>query len=200
MVEEGEELPTTQNAENPETPPFLGNPMAGNESGSRSGRSMNRPTHGIAGWLSGALLFSGAATPAMAQETTTNTVTATVPSLGAVLALSPLVPGIRLPTGDLFVLGTVTTRHNGPYRLQARLAEPFVVRTGSALVVNEVMARIPGGSLVMLGTLDWVTLATGPGGSGLINPVEFLVIWGGGSRKSPGLAVQFPVVYQVVPL
>ena len=156
--------------------------------------------HGIAGWLSAALLFGAAGTPAMAQETRTNTVTATVPSLGAVLALSPLVPGSRQPTGDLFVLGTVTTRHNGPYRLQARLAEPFVVHTGSTVVVNQVMARIPGGGLVTLGTVDWVTVATGPGGSGMINPVELLVVWGSGSPKTPGLAVQIPVVYQVVPL
>lgn len=142
-------------------------------------------------------LTTGSTRTAEAQDTQTNHVTATVPGLGAVLDVSPLAPGNRLPTADLFVSGTVTTRHNGPYRLQARLTTPFTDPGSGA--VNQVQARTPSGLLVTLGTTDWETVATGPGGTGLVNPVEYLVLWGQGSPRTPNLAVQVPVEYQVVP-
>ncbi|MFN2316057.1 MAG: hypothetical protein ABR551_07360 [Gemmatimonadales bacterium] len=149
-----------------------------------------------AAWAPAGLLFLALGAPASAQQSQTNTVTAVVPSLGAVLAISQLTPGNRLPGGDLFVHGTVTTRHNGPYQLQTRLTEPFSPPGGGT---HSVQARTPGGSLATLGTSEWVTIGTGPGGTGLVNPVEFLVVWGQAGPRNPGTAVQIPVEYRVVP-
>jgi hypothetical protein len=150
---------------------------------------------GAATGFLGALLI-GSPLTAHGQNTQTNQVTATAPSLGAVLAVSPLEPGRRLPDANLFVSGTVTTRHNGPYQLQVRLSAPFTTPDGG--VVHTVQTRTATGSLVTLGTIDWVTVATGPGSAGSVNPVEFLILWAAGP-KSPSLAVRVPVVYQVVP-
>lgn len=141
------------------------------------------------------------AIPVGAQGSRINEVTATVPSVGEVLALSPLSAGDRDQGGDLQVHGTVTTRHNGPYRLQVRHRTPFTDNSGrgGTQPVNQLQARQPNGSFATLGTVDWVTIATGPGAESSLNQVEFLIVWAQTSSKNPSLAVTIPVEYRVVP-
>jgi hypothetical protein len=158
---------------------------------------MRAGSRAIAVALAGVVCLAWAI-PARAQSSVTNRVSATAPSLGAVLAISPLSPSNRVPGGDLFVTGTVTTRHNGPYQLQARLAQPFTSRPGAT--PHTVLARTPDGELTALSTTVWVTVSTGPGGTGLLNAVEYLVQWGDGGPRNPETAVEVPLVYQVVPL
>ena len=148
------------------------------------------------------------ALPCRAQESRTNDLRATVANVGAILAVSPLEPGAREPSGDIHVSGTVTTRQNGPYELQVRLTSLFAETPGGGrgrsagggtAVVNEVRALLPGGAYQTLDTVNWVTIATGPGAASTLNPVVFLIVWGQGSSKSPSLAVTIPVEYRVVP-
>jgi hypothetical protein len=151
-------------------------------------------------WLLITLLSGVITMPCHGQDSKNNDITAIVPSLGAVLAISPLVAGDREPGGDVNVSGTVTTRQNGPYRLQVRLTELFLDKETSAHpVLNQVLARLPSGSWQVLGTVTWVTIATGPGSASTVNPVAYLVQWGQGSTKNPQFAVSIPVEYRVVP-
>lgn len=119
--------------------------------------------------------------------------------MGEVLDTSALFLIERDPGGDVRVGGTVTTRHNGPYRLEARLSELFVEQKGRRTIVNDVYAETPGGP-VLLGTVDWVTVVTGPGATSVINPVRYRVVWGMGASKNPDGALHLPLAYRVVPL
>ena len=137
--------------------------------------------------LAGMIGLAASASHAQAQVVRTLTATANVPDIGVVVSVAPL-----QWTGENHestVSGTVATRHNGPYRLQVRLtsAQP-----------DTILARLPDGSYGMLGTGEWTTVATGPGGSNSANRVEYRIGWanGGGLRPSDGPAI--PVTYRVV--
>lgn len=151
-------------------------------------------------WVVITLLSCVITMPCHGQGSKNNDVTAIVPSLGAVLAISSLATGDREPGGDLTVSGTVTTRQNGPYRLQVRLTQLFLDKETSAHpVLNQVFARLPSGSWQVLGTVTWVTIATGPGSASTVNSVAYRIQWGQGSTKNPQFALSIPVEYQVVP-
>lgn len=145
------------------------------------------------------LLAGLVAMPCVAQTTRTNVVNANAPSVGAVLAVSPLEPDRREPSGDLHVTGTVTTRHNGPYLLQVRLASPFTTGNGPNAATHEVFVQLPGQTLGPLGTTAWVTVASGPGSASIVNPVAYLIRWAQRGPRNTQSATAIPLQYQVVP-
>lgn len=141
------------------------------------------------------------ATPAGAQLLRTNTARASMPSYGMILGVSALSKGTREPTGNIYVLGNVTVRHNGPWRLQVKLTTPFVDKAGNKVkATNEVRVLLANGSYATVTTGAWVTIHTGAGTLSIVKPVKYYIVWGQSSAKNPDLAVQIPVTYQVVPL
>jgi len=131
---------------------------------------------------------------ARAQSIKTNTAKITIPGLGKVVSMTPLKKTNRPPAtgGNLWVEGTVTTSHVGPYQLQAKLSVP---------INDTVKVYVPPSTTVLtkLSTTTWTTVATGPGGTNKVNQVAFLIAWGKNSPKKPADAEAIPVVYQVVP-
>lgn len=126
-----------------------------------------------------------------AQRSINTTATLAVGGLGRVSELSPLRRGeLERPRG-LWVTGTVATVHVGPYVLQARLtdeqADTVLVRDP----VTNTMTRLTAG--------DWVTIATGPGGKNILNPVAFLIVAGTGPADGPREAERLAVTYRVIP-
>ena len=137
---------------------------------------------------------------AHAQLLKTNTARTTMASFGAILATSNLTTGDREPTGNIYVLGNVTLRHNGPWKLQVKLTTPFVDMAGNKVkATNEVRVLLANNTYATVGTAAWVTIATGTGTLSVVKPVKYYIVWGQSSSKSPNLAVQIPVAYQVVP-
>lgn len=115
---------------------------------------------------------------------------AVVSSVARVVSISPLVSGSRLPTGDVYLSGTVVSTSNGPFALQAGLV---------SAIADTVMGRKPDGTLAMLTVSGWVTVATGVGGPSKTSSVSFLVKWAKASRKKPSDAEAMPIVYRVIP-
>jgi hypothetical protein len=150
---------------------------------SSSGFMSSRVHHLV---LAGVIGLATFANHAPAQVVRTLTVTADVADMGVVASVAPL----QL-TGDgqaSTVSGTVSTKHNGPYHLQVRLtsARP-----------DTILARSPDGSYVMLGTGEWTTVASGPGGINPANRVEYRIRWANGGPRPPD-ALAIPVTYRVV--
>lgn len=94
-----------------------------------------------------------------------------------------------MPTGDLYISGTVVSTNNGAFALQARL---------STAIADTVMGQQPDGTLAMLTVPGWVTVATGSGGPNKTSAVTFLVKWGKGSKKRPADAEAVPITYRVL--
>lgn len=145
-----------------------------------------------------ALLGLAGAAPASAQVVRLTTASAVIGSLGQVLGTSSLAVGAREKSGDLNVHGTVTVRHNGPYRLEVRLSAPFTDKN-KPNVVNTVSVQTPTGTFLPLSTSTWVTAALGPGTASQTLPVHFFIAWGKSGSKDPKHAVTIPVQYRVVP-
>jgi hypothetical protein len=114
----------------------------------------------------------------------------TVVSLGKVVTVGALVTGTRDQKGNLNVSGTVKTRHNGPFSLQAQLSHPYN---------DTVYAKTPTGPMLILSTTSWVTVSNGPGGPGYTNSVAYYIAWGKNSPKNPQTATNIPVSYRVIP-
>jgi hypothetical protein len=149
-----------------------------------------------------ALLSFGPLQGLSAQLLRVNTARANLPSFGAILHTSALVAGTREATGNIYVSGTVTLRQNGPWRLQVKLTTPFVDKNGNGTIkaTNEVRVLLANNTYATVGTGAWVTIATGLGTLSTVKNVKYYIVWGKSSSKSPNLAVQIPVTYQVVPL
>lgn len=154
------------------------------------------------GLLGAALVLMAAPTATLSgQLLRVNTANANLPSFGAILNTSPLVAGLREPTGNIYVSGTVTLRQNGPWALQVKLTTPFVDVAGNKVkATNEVRVLLANNTYATVGTGAWVTIATGPGTINTVKSVKYYIVWGKSSAKSPALAEQIPVAYQVVPM
>jgi hypothetical protein len=129
-----------------------------------------------------------------AQSIKTNTARISIPGLGKVVSKTPLQKTNRPPGsgGNLWVEGSVTTSHVGPYQLQVKLA---------TAINDTVKVYVPPSTTVLtkLSATTWTTIATGPGGTNKVNQVAFLIAWGKNSPKKPADAEAIPVVYQVAP-
>ena len=106
--------------------------------------------------------------------------------------------GNRTASGDMYASLTVTTLNNGPYYLQAKLTVPFTDKNKPS-IVNTVQALTPLGTYVSLSTTTWVNVGTGPGGTGKLNNVQLLVLWGKSSSKDPKQIPEIKLSFQVVP-
>jgi hypothetical protein len=148
------------------------------------------------------VLMTAPMAPLSAQLLRVNTANADLPSFGAILNSSSLLAGVREPTGNLYLSGTVTFRQNGPWALQVKLTTPFVDKNGNGTVkaTNEVRVLLANNSYSTVGTSAWVTIATGPGTNSTVKPVKYYIVWGKSSSKGPALALEIPVTYQVIPL
>ncbi|HEV8149849.1 MAG TPA: hypothetical protein VGP61_06650 [Gemmatimonadales bacterium] len=129
-----------------------------------------------------------------AQSSKTNTMKLSIAGLGKVVSKTPLKKTNRAPGsgGNLWVEGSVTTSHVGPYQLQVKLGNPSN---------DTVKIYVPPSTTVLskLSTTTWTTIAVGPGGTNKLNQVAYLIAWGKNSAKKPADAEAIPVVYQVVP-
>jgi hypothetical protein len=136
----------------------------------------------------GVLGVIASAGSASAQAVRTLTVTSTVSDIGIVVAIAALVSYDTTQAGAIKVAGSVTTSHNGPYRLQVRLAK---------VVADTVLARVPDGSYSTVGSA-WTTISTGPGGANLVNAVDFWIKRARNSLRRPQAAEAIAVSYRVV--
>jgi hypothetical protein len=125
---------------------------------------MFRCTHQLL--LAGVVGLAAVTSSAQAQVVRTLTTTANVPDIGVVVAVSPLQWSGQENADESRASGTVSTKHNGPYLLQARL---------TSVQPDSVMARVPDGSFKVLGAAEWTTVASGPGGAHINNTVEYRV-------------------------
>lgn len=133
--------------------------------------------------LAGVIGVAASSSAVPAQVVRTLTASANVPDIGVVVSMSPL----RWTEGqadESSASGTVSTKHNGPYVLQVRLA---------TAPPETVLVRQPDGNFRTLDTGAWTTVAAGPGGSNLVNQVEYRV------RPANGvLPTTIPVQYRVI--
>ena len=141
-------------------------------------------------WVSLVAGFGLCASVGHAQATVVRTlrVSATATDVGGVVSVAPLqwTGSAEMSTA----MGSVGTKYNAPYLLQARLtsAQP-----------DTVLARLPDGSFGPLGTIEWTTVATGSAGSNSVNTVEYRIQRvKGDSDLMPPDAFTIPMAYRVV--
>ena len=112
--------------------------------------------------LAGAAIASSSG-DASAQVVRALSVTATVPDIGVVTSVAPLL-WTDPPQGE--ASASVTTRHNGPYVLQVRLTSAHA---------DTVFARQVDGTYRALDTSVWITVASGAGGANVANAVNYRI-------------------------
>jgi hypothetical protein len=136
----------------------------------------------LAGIISVATATHHASAQAVVRTLTT---TASVPDIGRVVSVSTLVWSEEGQAVESRASGTVNTKHNGPYVLQVRLttAQP-----------DTILARLTDGAYGIVGTGEWIPIASGPGGANLANTVDYRVKRAIGSSQS----LTLPVTYRVV--
>ena len=143
---------------------------------------MFRRTHRLL--LAGVIGIAASSSHASAQVVRALTASATVPDIGVVVSVSSL-QWSESQADESTASGTVSTKHNGPYLLQVRLATSHP---------DTVMIRRSDGTYSILDESEWTTVATGPGGANQSNSVDYRI-------KAPNGSVSLttiPVTYRVV--